>query len=680
MSLMLSSAGRLKPEIRLAQAINDFVNVLSKEQEAAFEAGRNICLASPPSLQDVMQVTAELDRKARLIKGDGHRCFGPRMTKALETVQRFASIGDVIIGGSQNLIACGVWSLFRLSLFTVVRFTSLLEKLSSLLMAVGQSAPRYQQMVALHQRSRALQNSWTDYFIVIVRLCQQLMAFCNQSAMGKLKIFATDLDVTAFEGELLEKSKAIREQLTIEEARANSAAREALSRLSSAEKRRMNLERRDALLNACSTFGYQVAWKQARKSGTATWFSNDPDYIGWRDINSGSSSTMLLSGKLGSGKSVALASIVDDLHMIADHKDLENRRIWANQKAKFDTEDLLGGLSDRELKSTVIYIVLDGIDECSFDARSPLIKFLKHLQTWLHVKLCISYRSEADARVRDELRALGPDVYLEMPESNPDIAAFIHTELELGLESGKLTLGDPTLVIEIAQALEDGAQGMFLWTVLQIESICTQKTDIAIRAALADLPKDLNETFVRVLEKARAAAPDYQTRLFMLLIAAVRPLKADELREALSVVHGDTVWNPSRQINNIHAILAAGGSLLTVNEEELTVHLIHPSVEQFLVGGLGINGSFHIGYSRAEMEMCQTILTYLNYNVFDTQLSTYAAPSIPGNRVYGSLISTIRRADVELQSDAVIGEYLEIYTVISIFAFANCIFLECGRG
>lgn len=113
MDLILSNAGRLKPEARLGQAIVRFEALLSKEQKAAFEAGRINARASPPSLRDVMQLTAEIDLKTRT---SGRRCFGPRMTKILESVQQFASIGDVILGGSQNLIACGVWSLVRLTL------------------------------------------------------------------------------------------------------------------------------------------------------------------------------------------------------------------------------------------------------------------------------------------------------------------------------------------------------------------------------------------------------------------------------------------------------------------------------------------------------------------------------------------------------------------------------------
>jgi hypothetical protein len=38
------------------------------------------------------------------------------MTNFLHAVQQFAAIKDVIVGGSQNLIACGVWTVVRMSL------------------------------------------------------------------------------------------------------------------------------------------------------------------------------------------------------------------------------------------------------------------------------------------------------------------------------------------------------------------------------------------------------------------------------------------------------------------------------------------------------------------------------------------------------------------------------------
>jgi hypothetical protein len=38
------------------------------------------------------------------------------MTNVLQSVQQFAALGDVVIGGPQNLIACGVWAAARLAL------------------------------------------------------------------------------------------------------------------------------------------------------------------------------------------------------------------------------------------------------------------------------------------------------------------------------------------------------------------------------------------------------------------------------------------------------------------------------------------------------------------------------------------------------------------------------------
>jgi ankyrin repeat domain-containing protein 50 len=115
MSVVLANVSRLKPEIRLAQAVSEFEADLSSEQKATFRTYRSQSRESPLDSSDVMRLTADIDRRASGRIGGG-RCFGPRFTNFLEAVQQFASLGDIIVGGSQNLIACGVWSLVRLSL------------------------------------------------------------------------------------------------------------------------------------------------------------------------------------------------------------------------------------------------------------------------------------------------------------------------------------------------------------------------------------------------------------------------------------------------------------------------------------------------------------------------------------------------------------------------------------
>ena len=111
-SALLRAAGPLKPEIRLAQAVSLFEADLSPEQKRTFRSRRDNSLKSPPDIQDVMHLTAEIDRH-RLGSGP---CLGPRLTNMLQAIQQFAALGDIVIGGAQNIIASGVWTLVRVTL------------------------------------------------------------------------------------------------------------------------------------------------------------------------------------------------------------------------------------------------------------------------------------------------------------------------------------------------------------------------------------------------------------------------------------------------------------------------------------------------------------------------------------------------------------------------------------
>jgi hypothetical protein len=120
MATAMQKAFQLKPEIRLAQAIKDFEAKLSSDQKASFHATKSSAQSSPPNQTDVMRLLSEIDKTSGVVVGK--RCFGPRFTNFLEAAQRFASIGDVVVGGSQNLAACGVWALVRLTILVSTTF------------------------------------------------------------------------------------------------------------------------------------------------------------------------------------------------------------------------------------------------------------------------------------------------------------------------------------------------------------------------------------------------------------------------------------------------------------------------------------------------------------------------------------------------------------------------------
>ena len=113
MALVLSTS--VKANARLEQAVKQFEAILTPHQAVQFRTQRNAASTSPPTITDVRNLLLDVDSIVRA-KTNTRRAFSPRLSSVVEAVQKFASIGDVFVGGSQNLIACGVWSIIRLAL------------------------------------------------------------------------------------------------------------------------------------------------------------------------------------------------------------------------------------------------------------------------------------------------------------------------------------------------------------------------------------------------------------------------------------------------------------------------------------------------------------------------------------------------------------------------------------
>lgn len=555
---------------------------------------------------------------------------------------------------------------------------SWLDKLSELFMAVGRSAPRYQQMALLYPRSKKLQSSLNEYFLVVVRVCHDMLKLKKKSIFSKLTSFMTESDISSYQSDFGLWATAIKEEVDLlmaQEIQEQSRHIKTLSKHTKSELHREKLEDRLRILDSCSTYDYQTTWKELRRRGNTSWFTLQPEYQDWK-IRS-ESATLLYSGKLGSGKSFTLANMVDELNLnkngnppvayfFCQHeapKSLRARTILGslarqllcameeivvipeNQDAiraqPLDLDWILNLLKHNIPPTTRAYFVLDGLDECDEREVMEFINCLQAIQDVHPLLACLSFRQEAGNTMAMRLTQLRHSRTITIPEDNPDIADFIQTELVSRIESSRLILGDPTIVLEIRDTLLEKAQGMFLWVVLQIDCLCLARTDGAIRQALANLPKDLPTTFSRILEQTAALGGDYQRRTLELITAACRPLKTNELREALGVVPGETDWDPAHQPNDIYSTLACCGSLVHVDEETLSVKLIHHSVRQFLLSGPeGIAGQTFT-FEDANKTMTTIIMTYLSYGVFDTQISTRVMPRVQHGAVPNKVISSV---------------------------------------
>ena len=562
----------------------------------------------------------------------------------------------------------------------LVNISSYLEKLSTLLMAAGRSAPRYQSIAVLYPRSTHLQSNLSEYYIVVVSLCHKLLSFTQKSTVGRLAGALGSLDINTYQAELEHWADAIKEEVSIlmagkieEEAQANWRFRALTTKVSASTTHLQRLKMNQLVLASLSTHDFEKTWKQTRKAGNTTLLDRNTAYQDWKDRED--SCTLVYTGKLGCGKSVLMANMVDDINLHVQDKNtlvvyffprhdllesLKARTIIGSLAYQFlriiPDLDLTGAAKSLDMSRPTLdvetmsdllehalpadfkaYVILDGIDDCDDAEREQLIQHLQKLQGKFKLFLCISHRLESNNFLPHYLKKFTSTSSTLIPDNNPDIMEFIEAKLESYIESRKLILGDPSLILEIQDALQVGSKGMFLWTALQIESLCFMKTDDTIRQALRDLPKDLSETFSRILDRSRGLGEPYQKRILELITAAQRPLTAEELREAISVVPGDVAWKPAKLLNDVFSVLPCCGSLLIIEEEDLTIRLVHHSVKQFLLDGYK-EGETAFTIDGAKRTMSEIVITYLNYSIFDTQLSTTHASQVTSQSAIPKII------------------------------------------
>lgn len=106
MSQALIQAARLKPEVRLGQAISEFAASLHESQRRDLQTFQR-----QPFLDssDVIRFTEEINQNG-LRKHRAWRPYGTRLAAILYRIQLFTRAGDLLVGGSQNIIASGVWA------------------------------------------------------------------------------------------------------------------------------------------------------------------------------------------------------------------------------------------------------------------------------------------------------------------------------------------------------------------------------------------------------------------------------------------------------------------------------------------------------------------------------------------------------------------------------------------
>jgi hypothetical protein len=370
-----------------------------------------------------------------------------------------------------------------------------LEKLSVLFMTVGRNAPRYQAMAAIYPKSKNLQRYLCEYFIIVTKLCYELVTWVQKPALNRISTSLRDPDMKGFQADLETWSASIKEEADLllsqrfqEEAKENATFRSIISYRSEYIHHRQKMDRSIRFLDACSQHDYRTTWKQTRKRGTTRTLPSYREYQKWKNTPYVGNS-ILFRGKLGAGKSVLLANIIDDLNLFqnaitlyffARHdtpdslssrtilgclarqllesfvNDTRFDHIFAQRVSQLDLDDIIVIFNTIPSHGRPVYVVVDGLDEGSTEEQETVLRCLSSIKPNGY-KICISVRTPTETSVWE---GQSFEFYESIPEENQDISDFVQVEVDQRVRNKRLVTLDPLLVRDIKQELIDGACGM----------------------------------------------------------------------------------------------------------------------------------------------------------------------------------------------------------------------------
>jgi ankyrin repeat protein len=375
-------------------------------------------------------------------------------------------------------------------------------------------------------------------------------------------------------------------------------------------------------------------------NGTCEWIFDRSEYREWESGLSldENSKFLWIHGPAGHGKSVISAHLIKHLKSMAhygvgfffcsSHAASAGSlsyiiRSWIYQIARShsDALDLVQGFTQRsEVRRTApdteIWLVfqslisqpfnlvffLDGLDEYpqSNDNRVDFLHRLKQVSAKTATRFLITSREEVDIKAMlspaDQSKG---QILLEYRISAKDVKNDVILYSK-SIVDRKLPNKNEKLRTKLANQLADKCDGMFLWVKMQQEHLNSYKNGKQLEKIVGEMPIELNEVYEKSWETINRSRPDAREQAVAILrwaSFAERPLTVSEISEALFIeTDGDQVGLQLDELPDAideayinDGIIGICCSLVEVRARDSeialgsrTIHLIHPSVREFL--------------------------------------------------------------------------------------------------
>ncbi|KAL7958575.1 hypothetical protein V8C34DRAFT_323970 [Trichoderma compactum] len=270
---------------------------------------------------------------------------------------------------------------------------------------------------------------------------------------------------------------------------------------------------------------------------------------------------------------------------------------------------------------------LDGIFECS--DRSLITQRFRGIFENTKGKLKNLATSRSEGAIEKNFQGL-PDIWLT-DHTNQDVKIFINSRVDsMRNDIEEENISDDVLR-QVRITIPRVAGSMFLLASYHMKLTEDCDCDDEVEEALKDLPGDIDKMYVRILEKLADMVRNHggrrqrQHAIIQWLIAAKRPLRLDELAEAVTIRPGQ---QELRKTGVVHGrrLTDICGPLVYVNETTKEVTLCHFSLKEFLTKDRfteAINDpshsrlySYRVDIQQAHEQLAISCLIYLSFETF----------------------------------------------------------------
>lgn len=504
-----------KPDDRLQVALLQFREALTPHQRGQFQAYRDA-----PDPAAVLKLMAEVD--AEQAKRN-ERCIGTRLRYVLDSVQQFSSVVDTLVSARPDTAAL-VWGSIKFAILVAVNVSPYLTKVTQMFMELRDQYPRLSQYQTIYKDCPRVQTALCSFYAELIRCCKYLISLVNrQGFLDTIKsaFWPFDKDFQQLKAQIQHCGNEVKAEIDL--ASRELARREqelqALDRKESSgfrdlgrqhfkkaredqeqeRKWRLSKDSREAerrkqrILEKLSSHNYFNEYKRARikqLGATTKWVTETSEFQNWLQI---SPSAFWFSGKLGSGKTIATANVINYLQtktsiMVVyvfcrfDDEDTQTARgVVGSLFRQYIERQGLSGALEAQLTSLLrfskvdvdalldifcketkepLFIVVDGLDECP-DQREQtlLLGAFERLQSRGHTRIFFSSRDSLKDQIN---RLLGFSHYISTScnKSHSSVLQYIENRLAEVYDGGQLKLGSSALIEVIKDTMKENVQGM----------------------------------------------------------------------------------------------------------------------------------------------------------------------------------------------------------------------------